>query len=253
MWVDVATFLTVIPLCFVFYFESLTNKLHLRWEVPVLGLSLSPHDYRSEMFKDYTNICAFTVWSCQVLLNIYVVYYHITRPHHPKFYSTWMNKLAMLIHIIGGVIAVNGFYLGVVLNLKEVCIAAAAAGIFLHLPTVVWNNRNTHGQRELSAPSYFMTSVFLTISYVNFVLYDANYQTVFSCAMTTNIYAMVRFYYILNRKNIANVEASYDRMLFLLDFRTFLLHMEYFHVYTLHSDFTYGIFTFVLSSLSRNL
>jgi hypothetical protein len=121
-------------------------------------------------------------------------------------------------HTAGGSISVLGFYLGALLNTKEVCIVAAAAGFFLHLPTVTWNNRHTHGQREMCAPTYFMTSVLLLTSYVNFVLYDANYQTVFSCGMTLNIYAMVRFYYFASGTGVANIERQYDRLLFFAGF-----------------------------------
>ena len=243
IWVDLATFCTLLPLSLVFYSESLTNKLYFRWEVPVLGLSLSEVDYRLEMFKDHTNVCGFVVWSVQVLFNYYIVYYHMTKPHHPKFYSTWMNKLAMIAHMIGETIALFGFYLGAVLNMKEVCITAAAAGAFLHLPSVLWNNRNTHGQRELSCPSYFMTAVLLLTAYINFVLYDANYQTVFSCAMTINIYAMVRFYYILNRPNFANIEASYDRTLFFAGFSNFsFAHGIFSSLYFLLGFYTWNIY-----------
>ena len=165
------------------------------------------------MFKDSFNICCFIVWTCQVLINLYVIYYHATKPHHPKFYSTLANRIAIICHIIGGAISTIGFYLGALLNMKVVCIVAATAGIVLHLPTVVWNNRHTHGQREMSAPSYFMVSVLLLKSYVHFFLYDANYQTVFSCGMTLNIYALVRVYYFISGTRFANTERQYDRLL----------------------------------------
>ena len=216
--VDLSTFITLLPLSILFYYESLTNKLHLRWDAPILGLSLSKEDYRTEMFKDGTRICCFVVWTLQLIFNMYIIYYHLTRPHHPKFYSTFKNKFALVVHMVGGVVAVNGLYIGAILNMKEICIAGAAAGAFLHLPATVWNNRQTHGQREMSTPTYFMTSYFLLKSYVHLALYDANFQTVFSCAMTLNIYAMVRFYYFLGRPYMANIEASYDRTLFFAGF-----------------------------------
>jgi hypothetical protein len=190
-------------------------------EKPILGPSLSEQDYRSEMFKDKSHICCFVVWTLQLLLNLYVIYYHLTKPHHPKFYSTWKNNVAIVVHIIGGVICVNGLYIGAVLNIKIICFVGAGAGAALHLPTIVWNNRQTHGQREMSAPSYFMVSFFLFTSYIDLVLYDANFQTVFSCAMTLNIYAMVRFYYYIAKPHIADLETSYDRTLFFAAFSNF--------------------------------
>ena len=98
--VDLCTFITLLPLSILFYYESLTNKLHLRWDAPILGLSLSKEDYRSEMFKDGTRICCFVVWTLQLIFNMYIIYYHLTRPHHPKFYSTFKNKFALVVHMI---------------------------------------------------------------------------------------------------------------------------------------------------------
>ena len=215
---DLATLFTLLPIIVLLYNESLTNRLHFRWDVPIKGLTLSNEYYRSEMFKDASHTCCFVVWTLQVIVSLGVVYFHITRPHHPKFYSTWKDRIAIFLHIIGGTLGVNGFYFGALLNIKLICFVAAAAGIGLHLPTVLWNKRQTHGQREMSAPTYFMVSVFLLQSYVDFYLYDANFQTVFSCAMTLNIYGMVRFYYFMGRHNLANLETSYDRTLFFAGF-----------------------------------
>ena len=61
LWVDLATLCTLLPLSCLFYYESLTNTLHFRWEVSIHGLSLSNQDYRSEMFKDNFHICCFIV------------------------------------------------------------------------------------------------------------------------------------------------------------------------------------------------
>jgi hypothetical protein len=212
IWVDLATFTTLLPF-YIFYYASLTSTLYLRSEVPVLGLTLTEHDYYSKLFTDYSHMGCFIVWTFQVILNVFVIYYHVTRPHHPKFYSTTANKVSIICHMIGGIVAVNGLYFGTLLNRKEVCIIAAGAGAFLHLPTVAWNNRNTCGQREMSAPMYFMIWVILLTSYINFVLYDANFQTVFSLAMTLNIYSMVRLYAALSGPMFSNLETNYDRSL----------------------------------------
>ena len=68
IWVDLATLLTVSPLLFLFYVESLTNTVHLTWKVQIMGPSLniselmSERDYRSEMFKDENHIGTFFAW-----------------------------------------------------------------------------------------------------------------------------------------------------------------------------------------------
>ena len=221
--VDLVTILTLLPMGCIFRYESLTNKLDLRWEVPLQGITLSKRDYRSEMFKDNSHICGFMIWTLQLLFNYYMIYYHLRQPHHPKFYSTVQNKTCMILHMIGGALGINGFYFGAILNIKEICIAGAIGGCFLHIPTVVWHNRQTHGQREMSTPYYLMCWVLLLQSYIDFVLYDATYQTVFSCAMTLNVYGMVRFYYMMGRPFFCDLQQSYDRALFFALFSNYPL------------------------------
>ena len=216
--VDVATFFTLLPLMIIFYNESLTNTLNFRWEVPVVGLTLEKVEYRDEMFKDTSHIFCFIVWTGQLLSNIPVVYFHITKPHHPKFYSTIENRISIFCHMTGGITGITGFYLGALLNMKAICVVGFLGGFLIHLPAVVWQNRQTHGQREMSQATYFMMSVILLKCYVDFVLYDASFQTVFSCGMALNIYAMVRFYFFLGNPSLGNIEASYDRILFFAGF-----------------------------------
>ena len=165
-----------------------------------------------------------------MLFNYYVVYYHLTRPHHPKFYSTIQDKTLIILHMIGGSLGINGLYFGAILNRKEICIIGAMGGFFLHVPTVIWNNRQTHGQREMSCPSYLMCWFLLVQSYIDFVLYDASYQTVFSCAMTLNIYAMVRVYYMMGRPFIGDLQQSYDRTLFFAGLSNFPIAQGMFSV-----------------------
>ena len=212
MWVDLATLCTVFPLSFVFYFQPLNSKMMNRWEVPIVGLSLSQQDYHAEMFKTELHTVCFIVWTIQSLINVIIMVYHFRMPHHAKFYSTIKNRVCMLMHITGGFVAVFGFYLGAVLNMKLICCVAAISGLSIHLPTVIWFNRQTHGQREMSHPAYTLCWVLLLISYANFALYDASYDTVFSCGMTLNLFSMVRFWGYATV--LAKIEASYDRTLF---------------------------------------
>ena len=228
-WVDAATLLTLLPLSLIFYSESLTNELSFRWEKPITLLSLNKQDYRSEMFKDTFHVACFIIWTGQMIINIPIVYFHFTKPHHPKFYSTCGNRISICAHIVGGILGIFGFYIGALLNLKEICIVGAAGGFFLHLPAVIWQNRQTHGQREMSQASYFVMSVMLLKVYIDFFLYDANFQAVFSCGMALNVYAMVRFYFFLSVPYLANIESSYDRTLFFAGFSNFA--------------FVYGIFS----------
>ena len=216
MWVDLATLATCFPLAFLFYCEPLHGKMSFRWEVPIVGLTLNQQDYHAEMWNTEQHIACFILWSFQALLNVLIMYYHFMTPYHAKFYITIKNRVAMVMHITGGFNAVFGFYIGACLNMKIICIGAACSGLFIHVPTVIWFNRQTHGQREMSHPAYTMCWGLLLLSYANFVLYDANYQTIFACGMTLNMFSMVRFWGWASIT--ADIEASYDRVLYFAAF-----------------------------------
>ena len=212
IWVDVSLWLTMLAVGGVFYSEPLAVTTQFRWNVPIKLLSLSNEaNYSDEMFKDTVHIAAFAFWTFQNIVTIHTVIYHLTTPAHPKFYSTFINTAAIITHMIGGTMGIAFFYIGAVLNRKDVCFLGFLGGLFLHLPTVVWQNRQTHGQRELSMASYSWMAFTLLQTYVDFIIYDAPYSSVFACGMALNVFAMVRFFGFVSTS--AGIEVSYDRTL----------------------------------------
>jgi len=140
-----------------------------------------------------------------------VVIYHLTTPHHPKYYMTKCNKFAIICHIIGGTIGINCFYFGAVFNSKLVCFIGCMGGLTLHLPSVVWQYRQTHGQREISFAAYVHISLILLVKYIDFIIYDGTYLTVVSAGMTLCVFSLVRFWALT--LDYGHVESSYDRNL----------------------------------------
>ena len=208
--VNAALFLTLIPVSFVFHFESLTTEVKFRWNShDIKFVSLKDEDYRQQIFVNSFNATSFGLWTFEVLVTLFVLAYHIVIPHHPKFYSTTKNSIFIIMHMIGGTVATLGFYVGVVSNLKGICFVAAIFGLFLHWPSAIWLTRQLHGKQEIMVPSYTIWVWLLLQGYVDFFLYDASYQTVFTCAMTMNTFAMVRLMGFLGR--VANMEDCYNR------------------------------------------
>jgi len=187
--------------------------MYLRWDkaVPIIGVTnlLGHVNYREELLKNPMRIVCFCIWTFELMISLYVVRYHLITPHHPKFYVTRANRISIILHMIGGTLAIVGLYVGAILNLKLLCFTAAIAGIWLHLFTTIWHTRNLHGQREISIPGYFVFTYLLAQSYVDLFLYDFNFNTVFSSAILLNSYGLVRFWYAVSLK--LGVECSYDR------------------------------------------
>jgi len=72
------------------------------------------------------------------MLTLVVVIYHMSTPHHPKFYITCANRTALICHIIGGTSAILGLYVGMLINSKMIVLIGAALGLVLHWPSSVW-------------------------------------------------------------------------------------------------------------------
>ena len=208
-FVNLLLFITLLPISFIFRFESLTTEVKFRWKSNIVPFTLDAIDYRSQLFTTgYRQFC-FGLWSFQILVSLLIVLYHLLVPHHPKFYITTRNKIAIIAHIIGGTVSILGFYIGVLTNRKEVCLVAVVSGLVLHWPTTLWQLRQLHGQREIMVPSYIYVAWLLLQSYVEFFMYDGSFQVVFSCAMSMNVFSMVRVFGFL--ANLGDISVSVDR------------------------------------------
>jgi len=207
--VNLSLFLTILLFSCIFRLESLTNEIQYRWNSNITWFTMEPINYRKEMFATPYNSACFGLWTGEFAVTLLIVFYHVTTPHHPKFYSTKKNKIAMVAHITGGTVGIIGLWIGAITNTKWVCILAVLFGFSLHWPSLIWQMRQLHGHREIMVPSYCCVATLLFINYIEFFLYNGSFKTVFSCAMNLNIFSLVRATVYLSIR--ANLKASYDR------------------------------------------
>jgi len=69
---------------------------------------MEPINYREEAFKTDYRVACFCLWTFEVLATLGIVVYHVTVPHHPKYYSTLKNKFSIISHMIGGTTGIIG-------------------------------------------------------------------------------------------------------------------------------------------------
>lgn len=207
--VNLSTFLTLVLFTCFFKFEAVSNEVGFRWNSNITKFTMEPINYRKEAFSTDFRVACFGLWTFEVLATLGIVVYHILVPPHPKFYSTRKNKFSIIVHMIGGSTGIVGLWVGVVTNLKEVCLVAVLFGLSLHWPSIIWQMRQLHGHREIMVPAYCFITATLFICYIEFFLYNGSFKSVFACAMSLNVFAMVRVSGFLMAK--ANIQASYDR------------------------------------------
>lgn len=207
--VNLTMFFTLLLVSCILRFESLSNEIKFRWNSDITKFTMEPVNYREEAFSTDYRVACFCLWTFEVVATLGIVVYHLTVPHHPKYYSTIKNKISIISHMIGGTTAIIGLWVGCVINSKEFCLVAVLFGLTLHWPSVIWQMRQLHGHREIMVACYNWCASYLFISYVEFFLYNGSFKTVFACAMCLNIFSMVRVSGMLLAQ--ANVQASYDR------------------------------------------
>ena len=81
--------------------------------------------------------------------------------------------------MIGGTIAILGFYIGALATLKPICIVVAVLGLSTHWLTTIWRVRQLQGQWELMLPVYAFMEWLLLQIYIDVFLYNGSYQVVF--------------------------------------------------------------------------
>jgi hypothetical protein len=135
--------------------------------------------------------------------------------HHPKFYVGRMNRIAIVAHVIGGTAADLGGHLGFVLSDKTILQAASIAGLFLHVPTVMWQSRNLHGRRELVQPTCHFLGFFLLLKHADVWFENGSVQSVLTMGFAVNTFAMVRVFFMAQLRIGMDYEQCYDRSIIL--------------------------------------
>merc|ERR1712038_330592 len=128
-----------------------------------------------------------------------MILHHLFWAHHPKFTASRVNKCSLVIHIIGGTIAILGLYFGMLFNSKFTCALAIGAAALLHVPTTIFQTRQVHGSRQFQVPAYVAMTYFFLEKYIDFYLYDGSIDTVFSAAMALQVFGMVRWWSIVTQ------------------------------------------------------
>ena len=167
-------------------------------------------DYMAQVQTSSFNMFLFLFWTMQVVATIFVVRFHTTNPHHPKFYASRLNRIAMVCHILGGSIADFGGWVGFVLGNTTLIKIASGAGLFLHAPSAFWQARNLHGRREVMQPTYYFCNSLLVLKYAEVWFQQGSFASVVAMGYTVNIFALVRVNFATMRRTGMALETIYD-------------------------------------------
>lgn len=133
IWCDLLSCLHLVVVWSFFVFDYKSNFKRRDWSA--LFETWEDHDYLAEVQNSVYDKFLFGVWTFQVIVTVWVVHFHLTVAHHPKFYVGTMNKISILAHIVGGTVADFGSYFGFVLGNKTLLQVSSLAGLLLHGPS----------------------------------------------------------------------------------------------------------------------
>mmetsp|Transcript_27719 Transcript_27719/g.40159 ORF Transcript_27719/g.40159 Transcript_27719/m.40159 type:complete len:418 (-) Transcript_27719:157-1410(-) len=218
IWVDFFSNVPFLALwsTYVFDYECICKRRD--WSEGLVTRLFSPWpgtDYMGIVRESRFNTSIFIIWTLQVLATIGVVHFHLSRPHHPKFYVGRRNRIAIVCHIVGGSMADFGGYLGFVLGSEGLLRVSSFAGVMLHIPSALWQSRNLHGRREVMQPLYYFLDSFLLVKYLDVWFEQGSFASVIAMGYAVNMFALVRVYFRLFLSLGLEYGTSYDLVLIL--------------------------------------
>ncbi|MBM4264092.1 MAG: hypothetical protein FJ145_22055 [Deltaproteobacteria bacterium] len=145
--------------------------------------------------------------STQVLLvallstffNFFVVFYHYTRPAHPKFLMLPRRRLSLVLHLIGGSVELVAAIAAYATGSHVLGLIAALAALLLHTPTAIYQTPIVFGSKAVMTPSYiFVTALH---AYCAFHLLQSPSSTywLMNTYLALNTYVWCRVFFVALR------------------------------------------------------
>lgn len=199
-----------VPIIFASVFVVMTDGFELRQSFSPRW-TFEPTDYWQEIKRDSGSMAAFCMYAFDVLLSFAWVLYHLCSRHHPKHHSSKGNVISIAAHIVGGTVAIFGFFFGLVSGSKWPTFVACLGSLLLHTPSTWWQLRNVYGHRDVTIPGYSFTAWALLMAVLNVIWEDASFRTVVAAGMTLHIFSWVRLLIHLMRLEGLTAHQLYDR------------------------------------------
>ena len=125
------------------------------------------------------------------IANFYLVYFHITRPPHPKFMLQHKRKVLVRIHAAFGVVEI---IVGSICLFQESALLASIFGYLAlaHAITSFFQTPTVFGAKAVMIPGYLFASVLHGYTAVQLILEPTAFYWVMNTFLVLNTYAYVR-------------------------------------------------------------
>ncbi len=130
-------------------------------------------------------------------MNSYIIFYHSTRPPHPKFLLLVRERISIRVHAISGVAETALGILAYVAGYRWAAIGVGICCVFFHAPTAFNQTRGTFGMRGIMIPMYYGIVALHFYCGIRLLMTGGNILWLERTWIALQTYAMTRLFFSL--------------------------------------------------------
>ena len=138
---------------------------------------------------------AWTLVALSTVANVGVMFYHWTKPAHPKFLVVPFRKLVLRIHIVSGTVELLLGLAAIGTGRPEFPVAMALVALFFHVPSALQQTTIVFGSRAVMRPAYLACIALHAFAAIQLLRFPASTFWLLSTFLVFNVYVWVRVYY----------------------------------------------------------
>lgn len=167
-----------------------------------------------------TSQALLVAWA-STLCNVLVLYYHYTRPAHPKFLMLRSRRSILSWHIVSGSVQLVSLLWAYGTGQPGPTIVAAATALLLHVPTFLYQTPIVFGAKAVMTPSYWFVIALHAFCAVRLLLDPSSEALVLQTYLALNTYMWCRVFSVLFQRFGLFRDSLYTVSIFIPGFVTF--------------------------------
>lgn len=171
---------------------------------------------------DYTpSAQALLVAALSTLFNVFVVFYHYTRPAHPKFLMLPRRRASLALHLVSGSVELVASIAAYFSGSAMLGSIAALAALLVHTPTAIYQTPIVFGSKAVMTPGYIFVIALHAYCALQLALDPASNFWLLNTYLALNTYVWCRVFFVVLRSLDLFRESLYTTSITLSAFITF--------------------------------
>lgn len=155
------------------------------------------------------------------LFNLFVVFYHYTRPAHPKFLMLPRRRFSLLLHLVAGSVELVVALLAYFTASPSLGLITALAALLVHTPAAIYQTPIVFGSKAVMTPGYIFVIALHAYCALNLALDPGSTFWLLNTYLALNTYVWCRVFFVVLRSLDLFRESLYTTSITLSAFITF--------------------------------